>query len=61
MRAAVVSVLGEGPKYQEFPDPEPVEGESLIEVRAAGLLVALADICSSGVHKAFEIKEEVTK
>ncbi|MGA7835169.1 MAG: flagellar motor switch protein FliM [Acidimicrobiales bacterium] len=32
-----------------------------LEVRAAGLLVALADICSSGVHKAFEIKEEVTK
>ncbi len=32
-----------------------------LEVRAAGLLVAFADICSSGVHKAFEIKEEVTK
>jgi flagellar motor switch protein FliM len=32
-----------------------------LEVRVAGLLVALADICSSGVHKAFEIKEEVTK
>lgn len=32
-----------------------------LEVRAAGLLVALADICSSGVHKACEIKEEVTR
>ena len=32
-----------------------------LEVRAEGLLVALAEICSSGVHKACEIKEEVTK
>lgn len=32
-----------------------------LEVRAAGILVAHADICSSGVHKAFEVKEEVTK
>jgi flagellar motor switch protein FliM len=32
-----------------------------LEVRAEGLLVALADICSSGVHKACEIREEVTK
>jgi flagellar motor switch protein FliM len=32
-----------------------------LEVRAEGLLVALADICSSGVHKACEIKEEITK
>jgi hypothetical protein len=32
-----------------------------LEVRAEGLLVALAEICSSGVHKACEIKEEITK
>jgi len=32
-----------------------------LEVRAEGLLVALAEICSSGVHKACEITEEVTK
>lgn len=32
-----------------------------LEVRAEGLLVALADMCSSGVHKACQIKEEVTK
>jgi flagellar motor switch protein FliM len=32
-----------------------------LEVRAEGRLVALAEICSSGVHKACEIKEEVTK
>lgn len=32
-----------------------------LEVRVEGLLVALADIGSSGVHKACMIKEEVTK
>ncbi len=32
-----------------------------LEVRAEGILVALADICSSGVHKACEIREEVNK
>lgn len=32
-----------------------------LEVRAEGKLVALAEICSSGVHKACEIVEEVTK
>lgn len=32
-----------------------------LEVRVEGLLVGLADICSSGVHKACEIKEEVTR
>jgi flagellar motor switch protein FliM len=32
-----------------------------LEVRAEGLLVALAEICSSGVHKAFEVIEEVTR
>jgi NADPH:quinone reductase-like Zn-dependent oxidoreductase len=37
MRAAVVNALGELPKYQEFPDPKPEEGEALIQVRAAGL------------------------
>jgi flagellar motor switch protein FliM len=32
-----------------------------LEVRVEGQLVGLADICSSGVHKACEIKEEVMK
>lgn len=32
-----------------------------LEVRVEGLLVGLADICSSGVHKACEIKEEVIR
>jgi NADPH:quinone reductase-like Zn-dependent oxidoreductase len=37
MRAAVVNAWGEAPRYQEFPDPEPAEGETLIQVKAAGL------------------------
>ncbi|MHB1210333.1 MAG: FliM/FliN family flagellar motor switch protein [Acidimicrobiales bacterium] len=32
-----------------------------LEVRVEGLLVGLADMCSSGVHKACEIKEEVAR
>lgn len=32
-----------------------------LEVRAEGILIALADICSSGVHKACEIMEEVVR
>ena len=37
MKAAVVNVLGQAPKYQEFRDPAPAEGEALIKVHAAGL------------------------
>lgn len=37
MKAAVVNVLGQAPRYQDFPDPTPAEGEALIKVRAAGL------------------------
>jgi NADPH:quinone reductase-like Zn-dependent oxidoreductase len=37
MHAAVVNVLGEAPKYQEFRDPESQPGKALIEVRAVGL------------------------
>jgi flagellar motor switch protein FliM len=32
-----------------------------LEVRAEGKLVALAEMCSSGVHKACEIQQEVTR
>lgn len=32
-----------------------------LEVRAEGILIATAEICSSGVHKAFEVKEEISK
>jgi NADPH:quinone reductase-like Zn-dependent oxidoreductase len=37
MRAAVVNVFGQAPKYAEFPDPSPTDGEALLRVRAAGL------------------------
>jgi NADPH:quinone reductase-like Zn-dependent oxidoreductase len=37
MKAAVVNFLGEPPRYQDFPEPTPGEGEALIQVRAAGL------------------------
>ncbi len=37
MQAAVVNVLGQPPRYQSFPDPQPNADEELIKVRAAGL------------------------
>lgn len=37
MRAAVVNVLGQPPRYQDFAEPTVAEGEVLIHVRAAGL------------------------
>ncbi|HTW61395.1 MAG TPA: zinc-binding alcohol dehydrogenase family protein [Terracidiphilus sp.] len=37
MRAAVVNVLGEAPKYQSFRDAVAERGEDLIRVKAAGL------------------------
>ncbi len=37
MKAAVVNVLGQPPKYEEFPDPTPIEGEAMVHVRTAGL------------------------
>lgn len=32
-----------------------------LEVRAEGILIATAEICSSGVHKAFEVDEEIMR
>jgi len=49
MNAAVVNVLGEAPKYQTFPDPEPQAGETLIKVRAVGLHPVVKAI-ASGAH-----------
>jgi NADPH:quinone reductase-like Zn-dependent oxidoreductase len=37
MKAAVVEVLGQAPKYQEFAEPIPGENEVIIQVHAAGL------------------------
>jgi NADPH:quinone reductase-like Zn-dependent oxidoreductase len=49
MKAAVVNVLGQPPKYQEFTDPTAGEGEVLVHVRAAGLHPIVKSI-SSGAH-----------
>jgi len=37
MRAAVLHALGQAPRYEEFPQPKPGDGEELIEVTAAPL------------------------
>jgi|SRR5580658_369741 NADPH:quinone reductase-like Zn-dependent oxidoreductase len=49
MNAAVVNVLGDAPKYQSFPDAEIKDGETLIQVRAAGLHPVVKAI-ASGAH-----------
>jgi NADPH:quinone reductase-like Zn-dependent oxidoreductase len=51
MQAAVVSALGQTPKYTSFPDPTPREGEALIQVRAAGLH-PIVKALASGSHYA---------
>ena len=37
MHAAVLHALGKPPRFEEFPDPTPGEGEVLINVSAASL------------------------
>lgn len=49
MKAAVVNVLGQPPRYEDFPDPEAAEGEALIDVRAAGLH-PIVKARASGTH-----------
>jgi NADPH:quinone reductase-like Zn-dependent oxidoreductase len=49
MQAAVVNVLGQSPRYQSFPEPEPQPGEALIQVRAAGLH-PIVKALASGSH-----------
>ncbi len=51
MNAAVVNVLGQPPKYQSFPEPDPGPGEVLIHVRAAGLHPIVKGL-ASGTHYA---------
>jgi len=51
MNAAVVTVLGQEPRYQAFPDPVAGEGEVLIQVRAVGLH-PLVKALASGSHYA---------
>jgi NADPH:quinone reductase-like Zn-dependent oxidoreductase len=49
MKAAVVEIPGETPKYREFPDPAPESGNEVISVRAAALS-NLAKSRASGAH-----------
>ena len=51
MQAAVVNTLGQAPRYQSFPDPVAGEGETLIQVRAAGLH-PIVKALASGSHYA---------
>lgn len=51
MRAAVIITLGESPRYQDFPEPAPMEGEVLIRVRAAGLH-PIVKALAAGTHYA---------
>jgi NADPH:quinone reductase-like Zn-dependent oxidoreductase len=51
MQAAVVNVLGQAPRYQEFAEPEAREDEALIQVRAAGLH-PIVKALASGTHYA---------
>lgn len=53
MKAAVVNVLGEAPKYQSFADPVARDGEALIKVRATGLH-QLVRARASGAHYSSE-------
>lgn len=49
MKAAVIRVLGQAPKYQEFVEPVAGENEILIQVHAAGLHPIVKAI-ASGAH-----------
>lgn len=49
MHAAVVNILGQPPKYQQFTDPVADENEALVQVRAAGLH-PIVKARASGAH-----------
>jgi NADPH2:quinone reductase len=49
MQAAVVNVLGQAPRYLQFPEPVAGEGEALIQMRAAGLH-PIVKALASGSH-----------
>jgi len=51
MHAAVVHTLGQTPRYEIFPQPEPAEGEAVVQVRAAGLHPVVKAL-ASGSHYA---------
>ena len=37
MKAAVLHALGESPRFEDFADPQALEGEVLVRVKAASL------------------------
>ena len=37
MKAAVLHQFGEAPRYEDFPDPTPGEGQILVQVKAVAL------------------------
>lgn len=49
MKAAVIHTVGESPRYDEFADPEPADGEVLVRVRAAAI-TNLARARVAGTH-----------
>ncbi len=55
MRAAVVRQIGSPPEYSEFPDPQPIAGESIVRVAAAAVQpITLAR--AAGAHYSSDTK-----
>jgi NADPH2:quinone reductase len=50
MRAAILYEYGQVPKVGDFPNPEPAEGQTVVEVLAAGLNPVDISIASGGFH-----------
>src|SRR5262245_51992750 len=49
MKAAVLRTLGQPPRFEEFPDPKPSEGEVIVHVKAASLK-NIDKMMASGSH-----------
>jgi NADPH:quinone reductase-like Zn-dependent oxidoreductase len=52
MRAAILREYGQVPEIGEFPDPEPAEGQAVVEVVAAGLNPVDISIASGSFYQA---------
>jgi NADPH:quinone reductase-like Zn-dependent oxidoreductase len=49
MKAAVIHTIGEPPRYGDFTDPEPADGEAILRVRAAAI-TNVARVRVAGTH-----------
>jgi NADPH:quinone reductase-like Zn-dependent oxidoreductase len=49
MKAAVLRALGKPPRFEEFPDPKPSQGEVIVHVKAASLK-NIDKMMASGSH-----------